>query len=220
MNIAFVSNLWPPTVFGAYAILASQVAETLRGQGHRVRVLTSDFVSDAPKDVAPLLALTTPFPRQNENVGAVDFSLRRQAAVARFNQRVTREWLEEQPAGFEDGRGADVVFCWCLNRLSLGPVRAAQALRIPVCQTINDFHPRQFRAAEPFSGVRELVRFLADIQAGRFTRDWMLENKVGQTSLKAMRAKADAHPCEETGARLRAMMPWIKEKALVDKARN
>jgi ketol-acid reductoisomerase len=61
---------------------------------------------------------------------------------------------------------------------------------------------------------------LTDIQSGRFTRDWMLENKVGQTSFKAMRAKADAHPCEETGARLRGMMPWIKEKALVDKDRN
>ena len=61
---------------------------------------------------------------------------------------------------------------------------------------------------------------LTDIQTGRFTREWMLENKVGQTSFKAMRAKADAHACEETGARLRAMMPWIKEKALVDKSRN
>jgi ketol-acid reductoisomerase len=61
---------------------------------------------------------------------------------------------------------------------------------------------------------------LTDIQTGRFTREWMLENKVGQTSFKAMRAKADAHACEETGTRLRAMMPWIKEKALVDKSRN
>jgi len=61
---------------------------------------------------------------------------------------------------------------------------------------------------------------LTDIQTGRFAREWMLENKVNQTSFKAMRAKADAHPCEETGARLRAMMPWIKEKALVNKERN
>src|SRR6201990_637262 len=30
---------------------------------------------------------------------------------------------------------------------------------------------------------------LADIQGGRFTRDWMLENRVNQTSFKAMRAK-------------------------------
>jgi len=61
---------------------------------------------------------------------------------------------------------------------------------------------------------------LLDIQVGRFTRDWMLENKVGQTSFKAMRAKADEHPCEEVGHKLREMMPWIKEKALVDKAKN
>ena len=61
---------------------------------------------------------------------------------------------------------------------------------------------------------------LADIQSGRFTRDWMLENKVHQTSFKAMRARSDAHPVEAVGARLRGMMPWIKERQLVDKAKN
>ncbi len=61
---------------------------------------------------------------------------------------------------------------------------------------------------------------LADIQGGRFTRDWMIENRVNQTSFKAMRAKCDAHPIEETGRRLRAMMPWIAERALVDKSKN
>lgn len=66
----------------------------------------------------------------------------------------------------------------------------------------------------------EMKQVLADIQEGRFTRDWMLENKVAQTSFKAMRAKADAHPIEEVGERLRAMMPWIKSAALVDKTKN
>jgi ketol-acid reductoisomerase len=61
---------------------------------------------------------------------------------------------------------------------------------------------------------------LADIQSGKFTRDWMLENRVNQTSFKAMRAKLAEHPIEEVGEKLRAMMPWIKAKALVDKARN
>ena len=61
---------------------------------------------------------------------------------------------------------------------------------------------------------------LEDIQSGRFARDWMLENKVNQTSFKAMRAKNAGHPIEKVGEELRAMMPWIKEKALVDKARN
>lgn len=65
-----------------------------------------------------------------------------------------------------------------------------------------------------------MKEILEDIQSGRFTRDWMLENQVGQTSFKALRAKADAHPIEEVGGRLRAMMPWIKSSALVDKDKN
>ncbi|MGA7427158.1 MAG: ketol-acid reductoisomerase [Rhodoplanes sp.] len=66
----------------------------------------------------------------------------------------------------------------------------------------------------------EMKRILDDIQAGRFVRDWMLENRVNQTSFKAMRAKMAAHPIEEIGAKLRAMMPWIKQRALVDKSKN
>jgi ketol-acid reductoisomerase len=66
----------------------------------------------------------------------------------------------------------------------------------------------------------EMRCVLADIQSGRFARDWMLENKVNQTSFKAMRAKAAAHPIEEVGAKLRAMMPWIGANKLVDKDKN
>jgi ketol-acid reductoisomerase len=29
-----------------------------------------------------------------------------------------------------------------------------------------------------------------------------------------------AHPIEDIGAKLRAMMPWIKQRALVDRSRN
>ncbi|MGQ3032281.1 MAG: ketol-acid reductoisomerase, partial [Ferrovibrionaceae bacterium] len=66
----------------------------------------------------------------------------------------------------------------------------------------------------------EMKRVLGDIQSGRFTRDWMLENKVNQTSFKATRAASAAHPIEEVGAKLRAMMPWIAKNKLVDKAKN
>jgi ketol-acid reductoisomerase len=66
----------------------------------------------------------------------------------------------------------------------------------------------------------EMKRVLNDIQTGKFTRDWMLENKVNQTSFKAIRARNAAHPIEDVGEKLRAMMPWIKAKALVDKSKN
>jgi ketol-acid reductoisomerase len=65
-----------------------------------------------------------------------------------------------------------------------------------------------------------MKKVLADIQSGRFVKDWMLENKVNQTSFKATRAKLAQHPIEEIGEKLRGMMPWIKERALVDKSRN
>ncbi|OZB23489.1 ketol-acid reductoisomerase [Acidiphilium sp. 34-64-41] len=66
----------------------------------------------------------------------------------------------------------------------------------------------------------EMKRVLDDIQKGRFTRDWMLENRVNQTNFKAMRRANAAHPIEQVGEKLRAMMPWIKQGALVDKAKN
>jgi len=66
----------------------------------------------------------------------------------------------------------------------------------------------------------EMKRVLDDIQSGRFARDWMLENRVNQPSFRAMRRAAAAHPIEQVGATLRAMMPWIAKNKLVDKARN
>ncbi len=57
-------------------------------------------------------------------------------------------------------------------------------------------------------------------QSGRFAREWMLENRVGQTSFKAMRRRAAEHPSEAVGARLREMMPWIAEGRLVDKSKT
>jgi ketol-acid reductoisomerase len=66
----------------------------------------------------------------------------------------------------------------------------------------------------------EMKRVLTDIQEGRFARDWVLENKAGQVSFKAMRARHAAHNIEEVGQRLRGMMPWIGQGALVDKSRN
>ena len=66
----------------------------------------------------------------------------------------------------------------------------------------------------------EMKRVLTDIQTGRFTRDWMLENRAGAPSFKATRRLNAEHQIEEVGGRLRAMMPWIGKNKLVDKAKN
>ena len=66
----------------------------------------------------------------------------------------------------------------------------------------------------------EMKRVLADIQGGRFVKNFILDNRAGQPELKAARKQAEAHPIEKVGSELRAMMPWIAKNKLVDKAKN
>ncbi|EEX14870.1 ketol-acid reductoisomerase [Citreicella sp. SE45] len=61
---------------------------------------------------------------------------------------------------------------------------------------------------------------LTDIQQGKFVRDFMLENAVGQPTLKASRRANDEHQIEQVGQKLRDMMPWISAGKMVDKAKN
>jgi ketol-acid reductoisomerase len=66
----------------------------------------------------------------------------------------------------------------------------------------------------------EMKRVLKDIQEGRFVRDFILDNRVGNPVLKAMRQRQAAHPIEKVGSELRAMMPWIAKNKLVDRSKN
>jgi ketol-acid reductoisomerase len=71
------------------------------------------------------------------------------------------------------------------------------------------------------AGVKERMKgILDDIQKGKFVRDWMLENEAGCPSFKAQRKASEANHIEEISQKLRDMMPWITENALVDKAKN
>jgi len=66
----------------------------------------------------------------------------------------------------------------------------------------------------------EMKRVLADIQSGRFVKNFVLDNRAGQPELKAARKQAAAHPIEKVGTELRAMMPWIAKNKLVDQSKN
>ena len=73
--------------------------------------------------------------------------------------------------------------------------------------------PRVINKEETKKRMKEV---LADIQSGKFTKEWMEECKNGQKNFLATRAKLAEHPVEKVGANLRAMMPWIGKKKLVD----
>jgi len=67
---------------------------------------------------------------------------------------------------------------------------------------------------------KEMKAILHDIQSGKFVRDFMQENAVGQPFFKGTRRMNDAHQIEEVGEKLRAMMPWISAGKMVDKEKN
>lgn len=55
---------------------------------------------------------------------------------------------------------------------------------------------------------------LKDIQSGKFAKEWVNEFQGGYKRYNALLKKGEQHPIEKTGARLRALMPWIKKKNL------
>jgi ketol-acid reductoisomerase len=71
------------------------------------------------------------------------------------------------------------------------------------------------------ASVKERMKeCLREIQDGKFAREFILEKKAGNVGFEAMRRRAAEHPMEEVGARLRSLMPWLKEDALVDRSKN
>jgi len=66
----------------------------------------------------------------------------------------------------------------------------------------------------------EMKKILKEIQSGQFAKEWMLENKSGQTKFKTIRRNHANHPIEKVGEKLRTLMPWISEGKLVDKSKN
>ena len=66
----------------------------------------------------------------------------------------------------------------------------------------------------------EMKRILTEIQTGNFAKEFVLEDRSGAPSIKAMRRITSEHPIEEVGERLRGMMPWIQANRLVKKEIN
>ncbi len=67
---------------------------------------------------------------------------------------------------------------------------------------------------------QEMRKILTEIQSGAFAREWVLENQANRPVYNALLAKGERHPIEEVGAKLRAMMPWLKKGKLVDRSKN
>ena len=61
---------------------------------------------------------------------------------------------------------------------------------------------------------------LKRIQDGEYAKMFIQEGATNYASMTAYRRNNAAHPIEETGAKLREMMPWIASNKIVDKEKN
>ncbi|MDJ0881168.1 MAG: ketol-acid reductoisomerase [Gammaproteobacteria bacterium] len=61
---------------------------------------------------------------------------------------------------------------------------------------------------------------LENIQNGNYAKKFITEGQTNYPEMTAWRRNNAAHPIEQVGAKLRSMMPWITENALVDKDKN
>ena len=131
-------------------------------------------------------------------------------------------------AGFETlveaGYAPEMAYFECLHELKLivdlmyqGGI-ADMRYSISITAEYGDFTrgPRVIGEASR-QAMREILK---EIQNGEFAREWMMENRTGVSVLNAKRRIARGHPIEEVGARLREMMPWIKQNKLVDRSKN
>ena len=70
---------------------------------------------------------------------------------------------------------------------------------------------------ESRAAMREALKL---IKNGQYAKSFLAECQLGYPSLRSERRLTAEHPIEKTGAKLRAMMPWIAANKLVDKSKN
>lgn len=61
---------------------------------------------------------------------------------------------------------------------------------------------------------------LNNIQNGEYAKRFILEGQAKYPEMTAWRRNNAAHPIEQVGAKLRAMMPWIETNKIIDKSKN
>ena len=61
---------------------------------------------------------------------------------------------------------------------------------------------------------------LKRIQDGEYAKMFISEGASNYASMTAYRRNNAAHPIEQVGERLRAMMPWIQDNKIIDKSKN
>ena len=123
-------------------------------------------------------------------------------------------------AGFqtlvEAGYQPEIAYFECLHELKLIVDLIYEGgltyMRYSVSDTAEyGDYTRGARVVDP--AVREKMRgILAEVQSGRFAKEWMDENRSGRGRFLAMREAQQEQLIEQVGGKLRAMMPFLKKE--------
>ncbi|MFE8699744.1 ketol-acid reductoisomerase [Cytobacillus sp. FJAT-54145] len=123
-------------------------------------------------------------------------------------------------AGFETlveaGYQKEVAYFECMHELKLIVdlmyEQGLEGMRHSISDTAQwgDFvsGPRVINA-ETKARMKEI---LADIQSGKFSKGWVLENLANRAEFNAINNRENQHPIEEVGKELRKMMPFVKQR--------
>jgi len=123
-------------------------------------------------------------------------------------------------AGFETlveaGYQPELAYFECLHELKLITdmfwAAGIQGMRKRVSDTAKwgDIHcgPRIIDAR-----VKEnMKQLLREIQSGQFAKEWVAEDQAGRPNFRRLMEQDEQHLIEQTGRKLRAMMPWISNQ--------
>jgi ketol-acid reductoisomerase len=123
-------------------------------------------------------------------------------------------------AGFETlveaGYSPEMAYFECLHELKLIAdlmnESGISGMRFSISETAKwgdvSVGPRIIDA----SVKKRMKAALKDIQSGKFAKEWVAEYKGGYKRYNALLKQGEQHPIEKTGAKLRALMPWMGKK--------
>ncbi len=120
-------------------------------------------------------------------------------------------------AGFdtlvEAGYNPDLAYFECLHELKLIVdlmyEKGISGMRYSISNTAEYGDLTRGRRIVTDETRAEMQTILAEIQTGRFAKEWLEENQVGRPVFNAIARRDAAHQVEDVGRRLRGMMSWI-----------
>lgn len=129
ISVLTVGNMYPPHHLGGYEITWRQAVEHLREEGHRVRVLTTDFTRQGvlEPDAADVHRELRWYWRDH---AFPRLGVRARVSVERHNQKVLGRHLSEL--------APDVVSWWAMGGMSLGLIETVRARAIPAVGVVGD----------------------------------------------------------------------------------